>query len=38
MLAWIVVSALLAIAAASALPDPPGPRDVAGRFGHVHIP
>jgi hypothetical protein len=38
MVAWIVLAALVAMAAAVALPDPPGPRDVYGRAGHVHIP
>jgi hypothetical protein len=38
LVAWILVAVLLALGAAIALPDPPGPRDVYGRAGHVHIP
>jgi len=37
LLAWLVLSVILALAAVAAMPDPKGPHDVFGRAGRVHI-
>jgi hypothetical protein len=37
LLAWLVLSVVLAFAAVAAMPDPKGPHDVYGRAGRIHI-